>query len=95
MIWRDSNIERIYNWTDSFKLSGIKREIYKIYLLSSSSKFRNLILKHYFIDDDNTQNYFLSTADFLPLAQNLLPDTTLLLLNIIISTPITKLFQIR
>ena len=94
LVWQESNVERTRKWTGPFKLLGIKSETCLIYLPSGFTKFRSIIVKPYLVDDNNTQNYFSPIAKILPLAQDLLPDTSLLPVTKTSSTPITRLFWV-
>lgn len=92
LIWREGNAGRTGKWTKLFKLLGIESEKCKIHLSSGFTKFWSTIVKPYFVDNDNTKNHFPSIANFLPLAQDLPPDTIFLLVIKIFSMPFTGPF---
>lgn len=94
LVWRKNNAGRTHKQIGLFKFLGIKGKIYKIHLLSNPIKFRGTIIKPYLINNNNTKNYSPSTTNFWPLTQNLLPDTAALPANKILSTPITRSFQV-
>lgn len=62
---------------------------------SNFTEFKSIVIKSYQINDDNTQNHSLSTAEILLFTQNLLSDTLLLPATKTPSTPITRLFQVQ
>lgn len=47
-------------------------------LQSDPIKFQNIVIKSYFVNNNNTKNYFLLTANFLLFAWILLFDTAFL-----------------
>lgn len=94
LVWRKDNIGQTSKWTGSFKLLSIKNETYKIDLLSSLTEFWSIVIKSYLVDDDNIKTHFSSIINFLPLAQDLLPDNISLPITKTLFMPITRLFQV-
>ena len=92
LVWRESNAGRIGKWIGPFKRLGIENKICKIYLPSSFNEFQSTIVKPYLVNNDKTENHFSPIVDFLPLAQDLLPNTALLHATKILSTPIIRPF---
>ena len=90
LVWREDNAGRTGKWTGPFKLLGIEGKTCKIHLPSGPTEFQSTVVKPYLVDDDNTEKYSPSTADFLPLAQDLLPDNAPLPTTKTPSTPITR-----
>ena len=76
LVWQKGNVGQTSKWTDLFKLLSIKGKTFKIHLPSGPTEFQSIVVKPYFVNDDNTENHSSATAEFLPLAQNLLSDTT-------------------
>ena len=95
LVWREGNAGRTGKWTGPFKLLGIKGETCLIHLPSGPTEFRSTVVKPYLVDDDNTQNHSPPTAEILPLAQDLLPDTPPLPATETPSTPTTRPFRVR
>ena len=62
---------------------------------SGPTEFRSTVVKPYLVDNDNIENHSSPTADFLPLAQDLLPDNAPLPATETPSTPITRPFQLQ
>lgn len=95
LICQKSNAGQTSKWTGPFKFFSVKSETYKIYLPSSFTKFQSRVVKSYLVDNENDENNSLPTTDFLSLAQDLLPDTSLLTANKILSILYTILFQVQ